>query len=58
MGGGFMLLYCAAQWIASKGGVELFDPMDVPRWKTAYDELPARLASEDILVVGRANGVP
>jgi hypothetical protein len=53
-----MPLYCAAQWIASKGGVELFDPMDLPRWKTAYDELLARLASEDIPVVGRANGVP
>lgn len=58
VGSGFMPLYCAAQWIASKGGVELFDPMDLPRWKTAYDELLARLASEDIPVVGRANGVP
>jgi hypothetical protein len=58
IGGGFMPLYCAAQWIASKGGVELFDPMDLPRWKIAYGELLARLASEDIPVVGRANGVP
>jgi hypothetical protein len=58
MGGGFMPLYCAAQWIASKGGAELFDPADLPRWKRAYDELLARLASEDIKVVGRKNGVP
>lgn len=26
VGSGFMPLYCAAQWIASKGGVELFGP--------------------------------
>jgi hypothetical protein len=58
MGGGFMPLYCAAQWIASKGGVEVFSPLDLPRWKTAYGELLARLASEDVQVVGKANGVP
>jgi hypothetical protein len=57
-GAGYMPLYCAAQWIDTKGGVELFDPMDLPRWKTAYGELLARLASGDIAVVGRANGVP
>jgi hypothetical protein len=56
--GGYMPLYCAAQWIASKGGVEVFNPLDLPRWKTAYGELLARLASEDVRVVGNANGVP
>jgi hypothetical protein len=40
-----------------------FDPRDsdrqgVLRWKAAYKELLARLASQDIPVVGRANGVP
>jgi hypothetical protein len=53
-----MLLYCAAQWIASKGGVEVFDPLDLPRWKAAYGELLARLACEDVQVVGKVNGVP
>lgn len=53
-----MPLYCAAQWIASKGGEEVFDPLDLPRWKAAYGELLARLASEDVRVVGKVNGVP
>jgi hypothetical protein len=56
-GGGFMPLYCAAQWVASKGGNEEFDPLDLPRWKTAYSELLARLASDDIRVIGKANGM-
>jgi hypothetical protein len=56
-GGGFIPLYCAAQWIASRGGAEDFDPLDLPRWKTAYEELLARMASEDVRVVGKANGV-
>lgn len=37
---------------------QLFDPMGLPRWKTAYGELLAPLASEDIQVVGRAYGLP
>jgi hypothetical protein len=53
-----MSLYCAAQWIASNGDTEGFDPLELPRWKTAYGELLARLASEDVRVVGKANGVP
>lgn len=57
-GSGYMPLYCAAQWIASNGGTEVFDPLDLSRWKTAYGGLLARLASEDVQVVGKADGVP
>ena len=56
-GGGFMPLYCAAQWIGGRGGAEEFNPMDLSRWKAAFGELLARLASDDIRVVGKANGM-
>jgi hypothetical protein len=34
-GGGFMPLYCAAQWIASRGGSEQFEPLDLSRLLSA-----------------------
>ena len=55
-GGGYMPLYCAAQWIATKGGSIGFDPCDESVWKPAYEQLLARIASEEIKVIGVRNG--
>lgn len=55
-GPGYMPLYCAAQWIATRGGSFNFDPSDESVWKPAYAELLARIASEEIKVIGTSNG--
>jgi hypothetical protein len=51
-GAGYMPLYCAAQWIATQGGSISFDPCDESVWKPAYEKLLARIASEEIEVIG------
>jgi len=56
-GPGFMPLYCAAQWIATREGTVEIDPLDEAIWRAAYKELLDRLASEDIKVVGIKGGV-
>lgn len=55
-GAGLMPLFCAAQWIATKGGQIDFHPADVTFWKPAYDELLGRIASDELKVVGVRNG--
>ena len=55
-GGGYMPLYCAAQWIATEGGSISFDPCDESVWKPAYEQLLARIASEEVRVIGTRNG--
>jgi hypothetical protein len=55
-GEGYMPLYCAAQWIATKGATVEFDPKDGSFWRTAYDELLSAIASEKVRVVGTHNG--
>jgi hypothetical protein len=55
-GGGYMPLYCAAQWIATEGGSISFDPCDESVWKAAYEELLARIASEEVRVIGTRDG--
>lgn len=55
-GGGYMPLYCAAQWIATEGGLVSFDPCDENVWKPAYERLLARIASEEIKVIGTRDG--
>jgi hypothetical protein len=55
-GPGYMPLYCAAQWIATHGGSVSFDPADENVWKPAYEQLLARIASEEIKAVGIRNG--
>ena len=55
-GGGYMPLYCAAQWIATEGGSISFDPCNESVWKPAYDQLLARLASEEVKVIGIRRG--
>jgi hypothetical protein len=55
-GPGYMPLYCAAQWIATKGGSLDFDPPRVEYWKPAFDELLAQIASENVKTVGIRSG--
>jgi hypothetical protein len=56
-GVGYMPLYCAAQWIVTRGGTREIDPLDEVLWREAFKELLDRIASEDVKVVGVRNGV-
>ena len=56
-GPGYFQLYCAVQWIATRGGVQDFDPTDNKIWQEAYDELTARIASGHIGVTGIQGGM-
>ena len=48
-GAGYMMpLYCAAQWIATRGGTEVINPLDEAIWREAYEDLRDRIASEDV----------
>ena len=55
-GDGYMPLYCAAQWIASKGGTVIFDPEDEANWRPTYAALVDAIASDRVRVVGTRNG--
>jgi hypothetical protein len=55
-GSGYMPLYLAAQWIATRGGTVEIDPRDIVIWKDAFAMLLARMASEEVAVVGIRNG--
>lgn len=55
-GDGFMPLYCAAQWIATEGGLLEFPPNDPPRWREVYTALLAAITSERVCVVGLRSG--
>jgi hypothetical protein len=52
-----MPLYCAAQWIATRGGTLEINPLDEAVWREAFKELLNRIASEDVKVVGVRDGV-
>src|SRR6516162_6713674 len=56
-GAGYMALYCAAQWIATRSGTLEINPLDEVLWREAFKELLDRIASEDVKVVGVRNGV-
>lgn len=56
VGEGYMPLYHAAQWIATKGANVEFDPEDESVWRAAYHQLLAAIASESVRVVGTHNG--
>src|SRR5215207_2808441 len=56
LGPGYMPLYCAAQWIATAGSARNFDPQDRSVWEPVYSDLLARLASEEIKVIGVRDG--
>lgn len=55
-GPGYMPLYCAAQWIATRGGTFSFEPNYQPIWEAAYSELLDRIASNDVAVTATLNG--
>ena len=55
-GPGYMPLYCAAQWIATRGGERTIETGDEGVWKAAFDELLARLSSDQVKVTGIRNG--
>jgi len=57
-GAGYMALYCAAQWIATRGGTLEINPLDEGLWREAFKDLLDRIASEDVKVVGVRDGVP
>jgi hypothetical protein len=55
-GAGYMPLYCAAQWIATRGGTLEINPLDEGLWREAFKDLLDRIASEDVKVVGVRDG--
>jgi hypothetical protein len=54
---GHMPLYCAAQWIATKGGTQSFEPTYSTIWERAYSDLLARISSNQVTVTGVRSGV-
>src|SRR5262249_28174908 len=56
-GAGYMPLYCAAQFIATRGGTLEINPHDEGLWREAFKDLLDRIASEDVKVVGVRDGV-
>jgi hypothetical protein len=56
-GPGYMPLYCAVQWIATKGGSITFDPRDTSNWHAPYAELLAHMASDEVAVTGVRDGI-
>jgi hypothetical protein len=55
-GPGYMPLYCAAQWIATRGGTADIDPSDLSAWEDAFAQLLAGIASEQVTITGICNG--
>jgi hypothetical protein len=55
-GAGYMPLFCAVQWIATKGGKFEFEPSYQAIWEQAYSELLARISSEEVTVIGLSDG--
>jgi hypothetical protein len=56
-GPGYFPLYCAVQWIATRGDTQSFDPADASIWNAAYRELTDGIASNGIRVTGMRNGI-
>jgi hypothetical protein len=55
-GPGYIPLYCAAQWIATRGGTLQINPLEERVWREAFKDLLNRIASEDVKVVGVREG--
>ena len=56
-GAGYMTLFHAALWIATKGGAVNFDPEESQEiWRDAYADLLAHIASGDVIATGVARG--
>jgi hypothetical protein len=56
-GSGYFPLYCAAQWIATKGGHSQFDPEDAAIWENAFRQLLNAISSDLVRVTGVRKGV-
>lgn len=54
---GYTPLFCAAHWIASRGGDVLID-WDPKLWQDAYTRLLERVCADEIAVIGTQNGPP
>jgi hypothetical protein len=55
-GPGYMPLYFAAQWIATRGGTVEIDPSDLTVWQDAFAQLLSRIASDEVTVTGMREG--
>jgi hypothetical protein len=55
-GASYMALYCAAQWIATRGGTLEINPLDEGPWREAFKDLLDQIASEDVKVFGVRDG--
>jgi hypothetical protein len=55
-GPGYMPLYCAAQWIATRGGTLEIHPSDLSVWQDAFAQLLARIASDEVTATGMREG--
>jgi hypothetical protein len=55
-GPGYMPLYFAAQWIATRGGRVEIDPSDLSVWQDAFAQLLPRIASNEVTVTGMRDG--
>jgi hypothetical protein len=53
---GYMTVFHALLWIATRGGVEPFEPGDVGRWREAFDYLMPEIASGHVALTGRRVG--
>ena len=55
-GTGYMPLYCAAHWIATKGSTLQIDPLDLEVWKSPFSQLLSRISSDEVAVTGLRKG--
>ena len=56
VGPGYFALFCAVQWIATRGGTRNLEQSYVPIWEQAYSELLARVSSNHVTVTGMRGG--
>ena len=55
-GRGYMPLYCAAHWIATKGCTLQIDPLDLGVWESPFSQLLSRISSGEVAVTGLRKG--
>jgi hypothetical protein len=55
-GPGYMPLYCAAQYIATRGGTVEIDPNELSVWQGAFEQLLTRIASGEVTTIGVRDG--
>ena len=53
-GPGYMPLYCAAQYIATRDGTVEIDPNELPVWEGAFEQLLTRIASGEVTTTAYA----